>query len=112
MSKNGRQCQNGSPKRSVIDKMAAMTWSARAVDNMLINSLSAISLQVCIQVMARRVCSCSRMTPVLKPRPSAGQGLWFFHSLPRYQSLWFSTKPIACGKHNNYYLFYWANKLK
>jgi len=25
----------------------------------------------------------------------AGQGLWFFHSLPRYQSLWFSTRPIA-----------------
>merc|ERR1719151_596124 len=29
------------------------------------------------------------MTPVLKPRPKAGQGRWFFHNLPgMYQSLW------------------------
>lgn len=34
--------------------------------------------------------------PVLKPRPSAGHGLWFFHRFPRYQSLWFSTRPITC----------------
>ncbi len=35
-------------------------------------------------------------SPVLKPRPRAGQGLWFFHRLPRYQSLWFSTRPMTC----------------
>jgi hypothetical protein len=34
--------------------------------------------------------------PVLNPRPKAGQGLWFFQRLPRYQSLWFSTRPITC----------------
>jgi len=26
---------------------------------------------------------------------SAGQGRWFRQSLPRYQSLWFSTNPIT-----------------
>lgn len=35
-------------------------------------------------------------SPVLKPRPSAGHGLWFFQRLPKYQSLWFSTSPITC----------------
>lgn len=35
--------------------------------------------------------------PVLNPRPKAGQGLWFLQRLPRYQSLWFSTRPITCS---------------
>ena len=28
----------------------------------------------------------------------AGQGLYFFHKVPRYQSLWFSTKPSNYSK--------------
>lgn len=46
-----------------------------------------------------RDCIChpgSPHSPVLKPRPRAGHGLWFFHRLPKYQSLWFSTSPITC----------------
>lgn len=38
----------------------------------------------------------SPCSPVLKPRPRAGHGLWFFQRLPKYQSLWFSTSPITC----------------
>lgn len=34
--------------------------------------------------------------PVLKPLPKAGQGRWFFHRFPKYQSLWFSTSPSTC----------------
>lgn len=47
-------------------------------------------------VSARGTGGDRRSLPVLKPRPSAGQGLWFFHRFPRYQSLWFSTRPITC----------------
>lgn len=43
-----------------------------------------------------RVHPSSPSSPVLKPRPSAGHGLWFFQRLPKYQSLWFSTSPITC----------------
>ena len=38
-----------------------------------------------------------RMTPVLKPLLNAGHGRCFFQSLPKYQSLWFSTRPKACN---------------
>jgi len=31
---------------------------------------------------------------------SAGHGRWFGHSLPKYQSLWFSTRPITCQIHH------------
>lgn len=44
----------------------------------------------------RRMHLSSSHSPVLKPRPSAGHGLWFFQRLPKYQSLWFSTSPITC----------------
>lgn len=43
-----------------------------------------------------RTCAGSPHSPVLKPRPRAGHGLWFFQRLPKYQSLWFSTSPITC----------------
>lgn len=40
--------------------------------------------------------SFTTVPPVLNPLPKAGQGLWFFQRLPRYQSLWFSTRPTTC----------------
>ena len=76
------------------------TWSARAVLSMLMSSRSAMRRHVCIQLIRLSLYRSRRKTPVLKPRPSAGQGRWCFHSLPRYQSLWFSTRPIACLPRN------------
>lgn len=100
-----------------------LTWSASDVLSMLISSLSAVSRHICSQLIRRSRSRYRRMTPemtagdtselfqgfqeqqgehlhlflpVLKPLPRAGQGLWFFHRLPRYQSLWFSTRPITC----------------
>lgn len=40
---------------------------------MLISSFSAISFHICIQLRSRSLCSRSKITPVLKPRPCMDQ---------------------------------------
>lgn len=73
-----------------------MSWSAREVAIRVSSSRLAVSFHISSQPIcwsrSRRI----RITPVLKPLPKAGQGLWFFQRLPRYQLLWFSTRPTTC----------------
>ena len=61
-----------------------------------------VCLCECVSYLTCFSASGSEQSPVLKPRPSAGHGLWFFHRFPRYQSLWFSTRPITCLSANKY----------